>query len=132
MTSTAPAHRRSAIEPPGGLLVWLIVLLELLTFCVGLIVFVVQSQAEPAIFQHGRASLNQAIAFANTLILLSGGWCMANSLTRLRGGDSASAGRWIGGSIISAAAFLGLKGVEYWDKLAHGHGLHTDRFFTLY
>lgn len=132
MPTTVSAPRRSATEPPGGLLVWLIVLLELLTFCVGLVVFVVQSRAEPAIFQHGRASLNQTIAFANTLLLLSGGWCMANSLTRLRRDDTRGARRWIGGAIFSAAAFLGLKSVEYADKLAHGYGLHTDRFFTLY
>ncbi len=123
---------RRITEPPGGLLVWLIVLLEVFTFCVGLVVFIAQSKSDPAIFRRGRDSLNQTIALSNTLILLTGGWCMANSLTRLRAGATRLAGRWIGGAGLSALAFLALKSVEYADKLAHGHGLHADGFFTLY
>ncbi len=127
-----PPTHAAFTEPPGGLLVWLIVLLEVFTFCVGLVIFLVQRRADPVAFSHGRDSLNQTIAFANTLILLTGGWCMANSLTRLRAGVTTGATRWIGGAVLSALAFLVLKSVEYADKLNHGYGLHTDAFFTLY
>lgn len=126
------AARSRVFEPPGGLLVWLIVVLEVFTFSVGLVAFVGQSRAEPAVFRHGRESLNQAIALANTLILLTGGWCMANGLTRLRGGDAPAASRWVGGAALTALVFLTLKSVEYADKLRHGYELHTDGFFTLY
>jgi nitric oxide reductase NorE protein len=132
LANPRPHHRRSIAEPSGGLLVWLVVVLEVFTFCVGLVIFIAQNKTNAAVFQHGRESLNQTIALANTVILITGGWCMANGLTRLRAGATQLAGRWIGGAVVSALAFLILKGVEYADKLAHGYGLHTDGFFTLY
>ena len=131
-SSATLARPRSITEPPGGLLVWLIVLLEVLTFCIGLVVLVVQGRADPAVFRAGRATLNQPIALANTLILLTGGWSMANALGCLRRDRLPAAARWMVGAMAAAAAFLGLKGVEYADKLAHGLGLHHDAFFTLY
>jgi nitric oxide reductase NorE protein len=132
MSDHIASARRRLTEPPGGLLVWLIVLLEVFTFAVGLVIFAAQRRADPAVFRHGHDSLNQSVALANTLILLTGGWCMANALTRLRTGHVAESRRWINVAALSALAFLVLKGVEYADKLNLGYGLHTDAFYTLY
>jgi nitric oxide reductase NorE protein len=112
--------------------VWLIVFLELLTFAVGLGIFIYFSREQPTVFAHGRASLRQPIAFVNTLLLLTGGWCMANALTRLRVGNVGAAQGWIAGAVSTAGLFLVLKCVEYADKLAHGFDLRADSFFTLY
>lgn len=127
----APLPAR-ATEPPGGLLVWLIVVLEVFTFGVGLVAFILQRGSEPAVFRQGRDSLNQGIALANTLVLLTGGWAMANGLTRLRAGHTGSTVRWLDGAIAAAATFLVLKGCEYADKLHHGQDLHAGPFFTFY
>ena len=127
--SSIPAN---PLEPPGGILVWIIVFLELITFAAGLAVFVVQSRADTAAFQAGRALLNQPIALANTLILLTGGWCMANGIAILRRGRRIPAGRWIAGAIASGVAFLLFKGFEYAEKIQHGVGFGDDTFFTLY
>ena len=129
--SAAPI-RSSVVEPPGGLLVWLIVILEVFTFCVGLAIFLLQRRAAPEIFQRGHQTLDQTIALANTVLLITGGWCMANALARLKRNQAASSSRWIGGALLAALGFLGLKSFEYADKLSHGFGLHTDPFFTLY
>ena len=120
------------LEPPGGILVWIIVFLELITFAAGLAVFVVQGRGDAAAFQAGRALLNQPIALANTLILLTGGWCMANGIGVLRRDHRIPAGRWIVGAIVSGVAFLVLKGFEYAEKIQHGIGFGEDTFFTLY
>lgn len=120
------------LEPPGGILVWIIVFLELLTFSAGLVVFVVQSLREADAFQTGRALLNQPIALANTLILLTGGWCMANGITALRQGHRIQTSRWVGGAICTGVAFLLIKGGEYAEKIQHGIGFGSDAFFTLY
>lgn len=128
----APPATTPAAEPPGGILVWMVVFLELVTFGVGLAVWTRQSHEQPEVFRHGHASLNQPIALANTLILLTGGWCMAAAVTQLRRARSAIAVRWVGGAAFCALAFLVLKSVEYADKLAHGHDLRSDTFFTLY
>jgi len=108
------------------------VLVELLTFGMGLVVFLVQAREAPEIFRHGRALLNQPIGMANTLVLLSGGWFMACSIGTLRAGRPKQAERWLGAAVGSGLLFLTLKSFEYADKLHHGLDLHTDTFFTLY
>lgn len=131
-TATKEAEHASAFEPPGGFLVWLIVFVELITFGAGFVVFAVQSRADSAVFQSGRLLLSQPIALANTAILLTGGWCMANCMTTLRQRNAVLAQRWIGWAIVSGGTFLVLKSWEYAGKLAHGIGFGNDTFFTLY
>jgi nitric oxide reductase NorE protein len=135
---TAEPHARpnqaTQWEPPGGVLVWIIVVLELITFAAGFIVFAVQGRHETEAFRAGRALLNQPIALANTLVLLTGGWCMANGIACLEDRQRAQhhTSRWIGAAIFTGIAFLLLKSGEYAQKIQHGIGFGADTFFTLY
>jgi len=127
------AHEEyNRFEPPGGFLVWIVVFLELITFSAGILVFMVQGQSDPEAFRTGRALLNQPIALANTMILLTGGWCMANGISSLRRGHQIQSSRWIAAAIATGLAFLVLKAVEYAEKISHGIGFGDDTFFTLY
>jgi len=119
-------------EPPGGILVWMIVFLELLTFGAGLGVFLFQGQQDIEGFRSSREMLNQPLAFANTLILLTGGWFMVNGLTSLRSGNARSSLRWIVAAIATGVGFMALKCVEYTEKIEHGISFGEDTFFTLY
>lgn len=131
--STAPVgSTRDAWEPPGGILIWVIVFLELVTFGAGFGVFMAQGREHAAAFAQGRETLNQSLALANTLILLTGGWCMANALSSLRCGLRRSPLLWISSAIASGLAFLIIKGLEYAEKIQHGIGFGVDPFFTLY
>lgn len=132
--STGPTEDEDwdRFEPPGGVLVWIIVFLEIITFGAGLGVFLCQRGTEPALFAHGRELLNQPLAFANTLILLTGGWFMACGLEELRRGHQPLATRWMVGAIITGLAFLLFKSVEYFEKIQHGATFGDDAFFTLY
>lgn len=131
-TPTLPSEDWSRFEPPGGVLVWIIVFLEIITFGAGLGVFLYQRGEAPEVFAQGRDLLNQPLAFANTLILLTGGWFMACGLEELRRGRSPLAIRWMVGAIITGLAFLLLKSVEYTEKIQHGATFGDDAFFTLY
>jgi nitric oxide reductase NorE protein len=119
-------------DPPGGILVWIIVFVELVTFGAGLVVFVVHGRGETEAFRAGRALLNQPLALANTLILLTGGWCMANGIATLRSGSGIHAASWVAAAIGTGAGFLLLKSVKYAAKIEHGIGFGDDTFFTLY
>lgn len=123
---------RGLLTPPGGILVWLVVFLELLTFGIGLAVFVHLKAGEPAVFWAGQAGLSPGTALANTLLLLTGGWLMANALVRLRAGATVRARRDLVAAALCGVGFLGVKGWEYAGKLGQGHGLHQDTFHTLY
>lgn len=117
-----------AIEPPGGVLVWLVVFLEILTFGAGIGVFLHQAGKDAAAFEVSRNALNQSLALVNTLVLLTGGWFMANGLTALRRGCERAARRWIAAAMGSGLAFLLVKCVEYTDKIRHGIGFGEDVF----
>ncbi len=119
-------------EPPGGILVWIVVFVELFTFLAGIGVFLYQRGGDPEAFARGRDLLDQRLALLNTAILLTGGWFMACGLAELRRGDTARCLRWIGAAIASGLAFLLVKGIEYAGKISHGHTFGEDPFFTLY
>lgn len=137
-TSTSAPNSGSAAvptgiwEPPGGILVWLLVLVELLTFGMGLAVLVVLGGREPEVFAVGRAGLHRGWAFINTLVLVTGGWWMAEAITSLRNGRGEAARRGILGAAGFGALFLAVKGAEYASKLSAGQDLHRDTFHTLY
>ena len=133
-TAAVPAVARSAdvFAPPGGALVWMIVFLELLTFGIGLIVFLRCKAAEPQVFRDGHAGLGQVLAFVNTLLLLTGGWLMADALDRVRARRVSDALRGIGLAAAFGLLFLLAKGGEYASKLGQGLDLHHDTFHTLY
>lgn len=132
MTEERAIETEAGWEPPGGVLVWIIVFLEVLTFGAGIVVFWFQARDHVAEFQHGHALLNQPLAFLNTLVLLTGGWCMANGITSLREGLQTVALRWVRMAMLTGLMFALLKGVEYSDKARHGIGFAQDEFFTLY
>ncbi len=119
-------------EPPGGVLVWILVFLEIITFGAGIVAFVYQGRGHAAEYEQGRLLLNQGLAFTNTLVLLTGGWCMACGLGALRRGDGGGARRWTLVAMLSGVVFLVLKIIEYRQKMAHGIGFGEDVFFTLY
>ncbi len=134
MNHPAATPRRGAdvLEPPGGFLVWLVVLVEVLTFGAGLVVFAAQQAANPGLFREARTALNQEIALANTLVLLTGGWFMATAVHALRKDAPAKARRWTLLALATGGLFLLLKGWEYAAKLQQGLDLHANLFFTLY
>lgn len=119
-------------EPPGGILVWIIVFLELVTFGAGLGVFLFQAKTLPSEFTLGRDLLNQRLALINTMVLLTGGWCMANSLGFLRINRPQQALFWIRCAIVTGLGFSVIKVTEYAEKISHGVGFGHDDFFTLY
>ncbi len=129
---SARSHSPELFDPPGGLLVWMIVFLEVLTFGIGLIVFLRFKAAEPTVFREARSHLGQVPALVNTLVLLTGGWLMARALDRLRE-TSIPAARWrMSLAAAFGVAFLIVKGWEYAAKLRLGLDLHHDTFHTMY
>ena len=130
--NTAHQIRSESWEPPGGVLIWLLVGLEVLTFGAGILAFVYQERGNAVEFEQGRLLLDQTLAFANTLVLLTGGWFMACGLGALRKGKNTCARRWTLAALLTGVLFLLLKLVEYRQKAAHGIQFGEDTFFTLY
>ena len=128
----ATIQSKSVWYPPGGILVWSLVFLELLTFSAALIALMVSSKSDPQGFHASRLLLNPLYGVVNTVFLLTSGYCMAKSVELFKCGNIRQAQRAILLTMMGGCAFLVLKAFEYSDKIEHGLTLGYDTFFTYY
>jgi len=118
--------------PPGGILIWIIILVEVVTFCAGIIAFSWQRSLSVEMFENTQATLNVNIGLANTLILLISGYWVAESVRLLKSGKCSESQKSMWLAILFGLGFLILKAIEYTHKLDHGFHLTYNTFYTYY
>jgi len=118
--------------PPGGILMWIIIFLELITFGVALIAMVYSSKESPSLFHDSRLQLNTTIGAINTVVLIVSGFFMALSVTHLKQGKINKSKFYLKLTMLGGLLFLGFKGFEYADKIEAGFNIGYNSFFTYY
>ena len=118
--------------PPGGILMWIIIFLELITFGMALVAMVYYGKLEADIFHASRLQLNTTIGTINTIFLITSGLFMANSVGFLKEGNITKASLFIKLTMLGGLLFLGLKGFEYFEKIEAGLTIGKNTFFTFY
>lgn len=117
---------RSLLEPPGGLLMWIVVTLELLTFSM---VFVVVAQfriGDAELFAAGQRHLDVRLGLAQTIALLTSGWLVAEAVIATRRDAITRARRYYAAGIVAGLGFVVLKVIDYVAKGQAGLGLNDD------
>jgi len=130
--TTATIDHKNIYYPPGGILIWMIVALEFLTFSIALLVFLFQRNGDIALFNESQHLLNKFLGTANTIVLITSGFLMATTINLLRSGQEKKAVKYLIITILFGVAFLVLKGVEYQDKISHGYTFSYNSFFNFY
>lgn len=120
------------LYPPGGLLIWIVVFLELVTFAIGLGLMNYFEKMEPVVFLESRKMLNATLGTINTTILLISGYFMAYGIQLLKSHNQRKASQNISISVFLGVLFLLIKAFEYYQKIGVGIGLSTNTFFTFY
>ncbi|MGV0625322.1 cytochrome c oxidase subunit 3 [Mycolicibacter minnesotensis] len=117
---------------PGEPGVWVVIMLELVTFTLyfGLIGF--YAATRPAMLDESQHTLNQGIAATNTILLLTGSLFVALGVQDARAGRRTRARPYFLLGIASAVAFGVLKAVEYSEKVAKGISPATNFFYQAY
>lgn len=123
---------RNFFYPPGGILLWLIIFVELLTYGLGLLALVHYGRLEPEVFHQSRLQLNTGIGTFNTVVLLTSGFFMAMAVQRFRKGQFQQASTFIKLTMLGGGIFMVFKCYEYFEKLSAGVALDENMFFTLY
>lgn len=118
--------------PPGGILLWMIITLEVTTFGVALLVMVFFAKDDPVLFHESRLKLDVTIGTLNTVLLLTSGFFMANTVHELRQNNKARAQKYLLTTMLFGVLFLGLKTIEYAGKIDAGLGMDTNDFFSFY
>lgn len=124
--------KASLYYPPGGILMWIIVYLELLTFGAVLVAMALYSKDEPSIFHESRLQLNTAFGAINTLFLLVSGFFMALTVTALKVSNLSKSKIYLKLTMFGGLLFLGLKSIEYVDKIKAGLTIGYNTFFSFY
>ena len=126
---------RVLIEKPrlrGDLGVWLVILLELLTFAILFVSFAFARTREVALFNASQATLNLNTGALNTALLITGSWCVASAVRAVQRNASALGARWLVGALVCGAGFVAVKLTEFAERLATGVDLSTNTFYMFY
>ncbi|WP_432448453.1 cytochrome c oxidase subunit 3 [Aliiroseovarius marinus] len=114
-------------ELPGDLMIWILIVSELLVFGAGLLAFLGMRAMDPTGFAEDQAVLNRVAGAANTVVLVTSGYCAAravHSVNRTR--------HWLAGAMGLGLVFLIVKWFEYAEKARLGISIETSDFFTFY
>ena len=123
---------RNIFYPPGGILLWVIIFVELLTYGLGLLALVYYGRLEPEVFHQSRLQLNTGIGTFNTVVLLTSGYMMAMAVKLFREGKFPQASTYLKLTMAGGGVFIVFKCYEYFEKLSAGVALDENMFFTLY
>ncbi len=120
------------LYPPGGILLWIIILLELITFAGVLVAMAYNASIEPEIFHTSRLQLNVTIGTINTVVLLTSGLFMAAAVHSFKLSDKQKASNYLLFTILLGLTFLVLKSIEYSSKIDAGLTIDTNLFYSYY
>lgn len=113
----APAHRDDRGSRMG---MWLFLLSELMLFGGLFLLYAVYLARYPADFVRAGGELSTPLGTANTVVLLTSSLGAAVAVTAIQRGRRATAGLALALTLGCALVFLGVKGVEWGGKFAHG------------
>lgn len=122
-------------EPPrlrGDLAIWVFILAELLAFGVFFAAYAVTRAHNVEAFNVAQAGLDRNIGAINTLLLISGSWCVVRAVQAARADRQTPAMRWMGIALLCGLGFLVAKVFEYQAKFALGLTLESDTFHMFY
>ncbi len=118
--------------PPGGILIWILISVELLTFGMALIALVFMSKEDPELFHQSRLLLNASFGATNTIFLLTSGFFMATTVHLFKKGNFDKASVYLNLTMLGGVLFLILKSFEYYHKIENGYLIDHNTFFTFY
>jgi len=125
-------NSKNIYYPPGGILLWVIIFLELFTFGMALVAMVIYSKDEPEIFHNSRLLLNTTFGIINTVFLLTSGFFMAKSVQSFKDNNLKKSSLYLKLTMLGGFFFLLLKSIEYYEKIAVGLSIGYNTFFTFY
>ncbi len=125
-------NRKSIYYPPGGILVWIIIYLELLTFGLAIFALTYYGTLERAEFHQDSLLLNKPLATINTILLLTSGFLVAQGVVFFKKKLFDKTTTYFLWAVICGIGFLLLKLVEYYQKIQAGLDMDYSDFFMFY
>jgi nitric oxide reductase NorE protein len=116
----------------GDLAVWLIILAEMLAFCILFLSYAFARARDVALFNASQSTLDLHSGAINTVLLITGSWCVVRAVQAVRADASSAGARWLIAALVCGAGFVTLKVVEFSAKADAGIDLSTNTFYMFY
>ena len=129
---TEQLNFKNIYYPPGGILIWIIIFLELFTFGMALIAMIIYSKDEPEVFHKSRLLLNSTYGAVNTLFLITSGFFMALTVKYYKLNEVNKSSLFLKLTMFGGLLFLVLKTIEYTAKIDAGLTIGYNMFFSFY
>ena len=124
---------RKARRIPGEEGTWIFIFGDMCVFAVFFCVFLQARMSDPAGFAHDQAELNQNFGAINTVLLLVSSLFVVLAMRAVHSPVLRTrAPRLLMGAWLCGAGFLGIKVLEYAEKIDHGVTPQTSDFFMYY
>ncbi len=130
--AAAPAAPSDVRHPPGDLAIWVFILAELLAFGIFFATYAVTRMHNVALFDAMQPHLDRNAGAINTVLLITGSWCVARAVAAIKRDLKAASGRWLLFGILCGLGFVAVKLYEYSAKFAAGIDLSTNTFYMFY
>lgn len=122
----------SFFYPPGGILIWIIILVETLTFFMGIGSLMYEKSKNLNEFIKMQSVLNENYAIWNTVFLISSGFFMALTVHFHKQNMKRHISYSLILTIFLGFLFLFLKSFEYIEKWNAGYTIQSGDFFAYY
>lgn len=117
---------------PGTNGIWTFVFIDMIMFTLIFLVFLSEKWRLPDVYEQGQAHLDFRFGLANTLLLITSSFFMAQAVGAARLGNAAAIRRFLAACIACGLAFCVNKLFEYRTEIAAGFGPSKDSFFSFY
>ncbi len=117
---------------PGQPAMWVLVMIEALTFSAYFVVYTVRYRQSPEIFLASQGHLDLALGVINTIILLTSSWSIARCVQLSRAGDYTAALRAAWLTLAGGLVFTAMKLWEWGQEIGKGRTFTTNEFFQFY
>jgi len=118
--------------PPGDLAIWVFILAELSAFFALFAAYAFTRLSHLELFSEMQRTLDVDAGMANTLLLITGSWCVARAIAAIKRNHVRQSTHWLLAGILTGCGFLVVKYFEYGAKFAVGINLETNLFYTFY
>lgn len=129
---TQKINYKNIYYPPGGILMWIIIFLELITFGMAIVSFVYFGKQNSELYHQSRLQLNTTFGAINTFFLLTSGYFMANAVHQFKENNIHKSSFYFKLTMLGGFLFIILKSIEYYHKIEAGISLDTNIFFSFY
>ncbi len=119
-------------NPPGGVLVQIVVIIELITFGALMVTMAAYSRIYPTIFQQSCAGMPVISPLLNTFLLITSGFFLAQAMHSFKNKNIRKGQNWFHLTLITGKSFLLVKTIEFIISYKSGHHFGTNPYYTFY